>query len=65
VPIKDKTNRTQDKLVRLIHNETVQNLDAATILDKILKNLEVVRLEEIELAFNHNVPANNYLLKFY
>jgi len=65
VPFKDQINRTQEKLVRLIASENVQNLDSKKILDKILKNSESVHLDELELAINHELPVNNYLLRFY
>jgi hypothetical protein len=35
------------------------------ILDKVLKNLQFLRLEELELAINLTIPIGDYIKKFY
>lgn len=66
IPLKDKTNRTQDKLNRLINNNGFFNHESAIkIIGKVLKSTENIRLDDLDTAVNISLPIEEYVQKYY
>jgi hypothetical protein len=66
IPFQDKTNRVQDKLARLFDNSALfPYAEALKILEKVLKTMPSLRLDELEIAINLNLPVSDYIKKYY
>jgi hypothetical protein len=66
IPFKDKTNRTEDKLVRLVNSNNLFSFtDSVKIIEKLLKRSAFAKLDLIELAINFNVNVNESAIRFF